>query len=54
MVRDAVGHELSSWSGWVVFGAVTQIATLHIFCYVVAHPQSPEVASYQVSSFPSA
>src|SRR5882724_4914290 len=54
MVGDAVGHELSSWGRWVVFGAVTQIATLHIFCYVAAHSGPPEVVDYQASGFPSA
>src|SRR5882724_3271373 len=54
MVRDAVGHELSSQGGWIVFGAITQIATPHIFGYVAAHPQPPEVVSYQVRGFPMA
>ena len=50
----SVGHELSSQGRWVVFGVVTQITALHIFRYVVAHPQPPEVVSYQVSGFPMA
>jgi len=53
-VGDAVGHELSSWGRWVVFGAITQIAILHIFGYVAAHPWPPEVMGYQVSGFPLA
>jgi len=53
-VGDAVGHELSSQGRWVVFGVITQITTSCILSYVVAHPRPPEVASYQVSGFPSA
>jgi len=51
VVRDAVEHELSSQGGWVVFGVITQIATPRILGYVAAHPQPPEVASYQVRVF---
>jgi len=53
-VGDTVGHELSCRGGWIVFGAVTQIATLRVFRYVAAHPWPPEVASDQVRGFPLA
>ena len=33
---------------------VTQVAALHILCYIVAHAQPPEVVGYQVHCLPSA
>jgi len=33
---------------------VTQVAALHILCYIVAHAWPPEVVGYQVCHHPSA
>jgi len=54
MIWHSIGHQSSCWRGGEGLHAVTQVAALHILCYIAAHAQPPEVAGYQVHCLPLA
>ena len=52
MIRDSVGHELTSGGHWEGFHVVSEVAALHKSCHVVEHPWPPKVMSDKFHCLP--
>jgi len=53
MIRDLVGHELTSWGCWKGFHAVAKVTAFDIICQIVAHPQPPKIMCDKSHCLPS-